>query len=159
MHNLKFFLMTTAGANPYCSHSLGHGLGAAYGIPHGTTTSNSCSFYKSQAKSHCTGITSCVTLAPVVHFKAEHDPLAAKQLLRILPFLGIVPNPKADDSKNAHAVGDAIAKLVDTLGLTTRLTEYNVPYTDAEKLALHGLGGDKNSPLLSYAIELVQSLY
>ncbi|KAK9380577.1 alcohol dehydrogenase-8 [Kockiozyma suomiensis] len=121
------------------SHSLGHGLGAAYGIPH--------------------GITSCVTLAPVVHFKAEHDPLAAKQLLRILPFLGIVPNPKADDSKNAHAVGDAIAKLVDTLGLTTRLTEYNVPYTDAEKLALHGLGGDKNSPLLSYAIELVQSLY
>jgi alcohol dehydrogenase class IV len=34
------------------SHALGHKLGAAYSIPH--------------------GITSCLTLAPVVAFKAEH---------------------------------------------------------------------------------------
>lgn len=85
------------------SHSLGYALGSPYGIPH--------------------GITSCLTLANVVKLKAN-NPKEAEKIARILPFIG--QNRSGNDREDATNVGDAIAKLVEELGLETNLRKYNV---------------------------------
>jgi 3-oxoacid CoA-transferase len=111
------------------SHSIGHAIGATYSIPH--------------------GITSCLTLAPTVHFKAS-NPEEAKQIARIVPFIG--KQSTGSDEKDAHIVGDAIADLVERLGHKTTLTavsslvfffatpltslKYDVPTGDAEEEAI-----------------------
>ena len=81
------------------SHSIGHAIGATYSIPH--------------------GITSCLTLAPTVHFKAS-NPEEAKQIARIIPFIG--KQSTGSDEKDSHVVADAIAGLVEELGHKTTLT-------------------------------------
>ncbi|KAF1996669.1 hypothetical protein P154DRAFT_547794 [Amniculicola lignicola CBS 123094] len=95
------------------SHSIGHSIGATYSIPH--------------------GITSCLSLAPTVHFKAS-NPEEAKQIARIVPYIG--KQSTGSDEKDSHIVGDAIAGLVETLGHKTTLTAYNVPTGDAEEEAI-----------------------
>ncbi|KAK7205758.1 alcohol dehydrogenase IV [Myxozyma melibiosi] len=119
------------------SHRLGHALGAKYGIPH--------------------GITSCATLAASVNYKATSDPYAAAQLQRAIPFLGL--DQASDAETRGRAVAAAIARLVDTLGLTTKLGEYSVPVADVPKIALHAVGGDPESPEYGAVQELVRSLY
>lgn len=81
------------------SHSIGHAIGATYSIPH--------------------GITSCLSLAPTVHFKAS-NPEEAKQIARIIPYIG--KESTGSDEKDAHVVADAIAELVEGLGHKTTLT-------------------------------------
>lgn len=81
------------------SHSIGHAIGATYSIPH--------------------GITSCLSLAPVVHLKASNAD-EAKQIARIIPY--IRKQSTGDDEKDSHIVADAIANLVEKLGLKTTLT-------------------------------------
>jgi alcohol dehydrogenase YqhD (iron-dependent ADH family) len=81
------------------SHSIGHAIGATYAIPH--------------------GVTSCLSLAPVVRLKAS-NPDEAKQIARINPYIG--KQSTGDDRKDAQVVADAIANLVDELGLKTTLT-------------------------------------
>lgn len=81
------------------SHSIGHAIGATYGIPH--------------------GITSCLSLAPTVHFKAS-NPEEAGQIARIMPYIG--KQSTGSDEKDAHVVADAIAALVEQLGHKTSLT-------------------------------------
>ena len=81
------------------SHSIGHAIGATYAIPH--------------------GITSCLSLAPVVRLKAS-NPDEAKQIARIIPYIG--KQSTGDDSKDAQVVAEAIAELVNELGLKTTLT-------------------------------------
>lgn len=81
------------------SHSIGHAIGATYMIPH--------------------GITSCLTLAPTVHFKAS-NPEEAKQIARIIPYIG--QQSAGSDEKDSHIVADAIAGLVEQLGHKTTLT-------------------------------------
>lgn len=85
------------------SHSIGHAIGATYAIPH--------------------GITSCLSLAPTVHFKAS-NPEEAKQIARIIPYIG--KQSTGSDEKDAHIVGDAIASLVEELGHKTTLTAVSV---------------------------------
>lgn len=81
------------------SHSIGHAIGATYSIPH--------------------GITSCLSLAPTVHFKAS-NPEEAKQIARIIPYIG--KQSTGSDEKDSHVVADAIAGLVEELGHKTTLT-------------------------------------
>jgi len=81
------------------SHSIGHAIGATYSIPH--------------------GITSCLSLAPTVHFKAS-NPEEAKQIARIVPYIG--KQSTESDEKDSHIVADAIAGLVEELGHKTTLT-------------------------------------
>jgi 3-oxoacid CoA-transferase len=81
------------------SHSIGHAIGATYAIPH--------------------GITSCLSLAPTVHFKASNSE-EAKQIARIIPYIG--KQSTGSDEKDSHVVGDAIARLVEELGHKTTLT-------------------------------------
>ncbi|KAF1937892.1 alcohol dehydrogenase [Clathrospora elynae] len=95
------------------SHSIGHAIGATYSIPH--------------------GITSCLSLAPTVNFKAS-NPEEAKQIARIIPYIG--KQSLGSDEKDAHAVGDAIAGLVEELGHKTTLTAYDVPPGNAEEEAI-----------------------
>jgi len=102
------------------SHSIGHAIGASYSIPH--------------------GITSCLSLAPTMHFKAS-NPDEARQIARIVPYLG--KQSTGNDEKDAHMVGDAIAELVEKLGHKTTLSAYKVPTGDDEEeaiatRALHG---------------------
>jgi 3-oxoacid CoA-transferase len=111
------------------SHSIGHAIGATYSIPH--------------------GITSCLSLAPTVHFKASH-PEEAQQIARIMPYIG--KQSSGSDEKDSHTVGDAIADLVERLGHKTTLTavshtsavfaalltyaKYDVPTGEAEEEAI-----------------------
>ncbi|KAF2009814.1 hypothetical protein BU24DRAFT_400279 [Aaosphaeria arxii CBS 175.79] len=95
------------------SHSIGHAIGATYSIPH--------------------GITSCLSLAPTVHFKAQ-NPDEARQIARIIPYIG--RQSTGNDEEDSHVVADAIAQLVEVLGHKTTLTSYNVPTGDAEEEAI-----------------------
>ncbi|KAF3050286.1 hypothetical protein E8E11_009011 [Didymella keratinophila] len=126
----KLFLACYASLFPFLfsggvglSHSIGHAIGASYAIPH--------------------GITSCLSLAPVVRLKAS-NPHEAKQIARIIPYVS--KKSTGDDSKDAQVVADAIANLVEELGLKTTLTAYNVPAGDEEEdaIASRALHGDKD---------------
>lgn len=86
------------------SHTLGYAIGSPYGVPH--------------------GVTSCITLAAVVKMKAETDERAAREISRMAPFVG--SQRTGDEKKDAIAVGDAIQKLVNELGLTTKLKDKNI---------------------------------
>ncbi|KAM5492259.1 hypothetical protein MaudMau93_001563 [Microsporum audouinii] len=119
------------------SHTIGHVIGATYAIPH--------------------GITSCISLAKTVHFKAARNPEEAHQIAKILPYIGLTCS--GDDSRDANAVGDAIAKLVESLELKSTLTEFSVKPGDADTIALRALKGDKKDPNLPALFELIHSLY
>jgi alcohol dehydrogenase class IV len=104
----KLFLACYASLFPFLytggvglSHSIGHALGATYEIPH--------------------GITSCLSLAPVVAFKAKTQPNEAKMIARVLPAIG--KKSEGSDEKDALEVSKAIAGLVEELGHKTSLTE------------------------------------
>ena len=108
----KLFLACYASLFPFLfsggvglSHSIGHAIGATYAIPH--------------------GVTSCLSLAPVVRLKAG-DPSEAKQIARILPYIN-QPN-SGDDSEDARMVAESIASLVNQLGLKTTLTAVSLAH-------------------------------
>ncbi|KAJ4322056.1 hypothetical protein N0V94_002635 [Neodidymelliopsis sp. IMI 364377] len=141
----KLFLACYASLFPFLfsggvglSHSIGHAIGASYAIPH--------------------GITSCLSLAPVVHSKAN-NPDEAKQIARIVPYIN--KSSTGDDNKDAHVVADAIADLVEQLGLKTTLTAYNVPTGDEEEnaIASRALHGDKDHRDFANLKQIVRALY
>ena len=108
----KLFLACYASLFPFLfsggvglSHSIGHAIGATYAIPH--------------------GITSCLSLAPVVRLKAK-NPDEAKQIARIIPYIN--QQTAGDNVRDAQNVADAIANLVDKLDLTTTLTAVSCDY-------------------------------
>lgn len=86
------------------SHALGHQLGA-YGVPH--------------------GITSCITLAPVLRFIALHTGTRQWQIARTLNL--------------GAPLADAVAALVDRLGLPSRLRETSVARDDLPAIAAAAL--------------------
>jgi alcohol dehydrogenase class IV len=117
---------------------VGHALGATYAIPH--------------------GITSCLTLSPVIAYKARTNPAEANQIARLVPFLGLAD--AGSDKENALAVAEKVAQLVDELGLKSSLTEYNVPHTKEEMEAIaeraaHAKEGDN----FNAVVEIVRDLY
>jgi 3-oxoacid CoA-transferase len=117
---------------------IGHALGATYQIPH--------------------GITSCLTLAPVLQHKAVTNAAEANQIARLVPYLGLPQ--KSSDKENALTVAEKVASLVEELGLKSTLTEYNVPNTEEEieaiaERALHTREGDE----FNAVVRLVKGLY
>ena len=118
------------------SHALGHALGSPYSIPH--------------------GITSCLTLASVVRLKAG-DPAAATQIARALPFVG--GKRSGDDREDAIRVGDAIERLVEELGLRSRLEEYHVAEDQAGTIAKTATGGKEEGEVYEAVLGLVRGLY
>ena len=87
------------------SHSIGHALGATYSIPH--------------------GITSCLTLAPVIELKSHTKPEEARQIARILPYIG--KESTGSNEEDASLVSKAIADLVAGLGHKSTLTQVWFP--------------------------------
>ena len=117
-HRTKLFLACYSSLFPFLytggvglSHSIGHAIGATYAIPH--------------------GITSCLTLAPTVHFKAG-NPEEARQIARIVPYIG--KESTGSDEGDAHVVADAIAGLVEELGHKTTLTAVCYALFDMERV-------------------------
>lgn len=98
------FLGTNMKGGLGLSHGLGYALGSPYGIPH--------------------GITSCLTLGHVVKLKAEMDANAARQVARLLPFIG--ETASGDERRDAERVGERILGLVKELGLDYDLRNYSV---------------------------------
>ncbi|KZS86907.1 alcohol dehydrogenase IV [Sistotremastrum niveocremeum HHB9708] len=119
------------------SHALGHKLGARYSIGH--------------------GITSCLTLAPTVHYKATSASEEDKQWLSDALFYLRIPTTGSLES-DVHTLADAIDKLVAELGLKTNLEEQNVPRADAESIAAQAIGG-KDGPEYPHVVDLVKSLW
>jgi alcohol dehydrogenase class IV len=118
------------------SHTLGYALGSPYGIPH--------------------GVTSCLTLGHVVKLKAQ-DPEAARQLARMLPFVG--QGSTGDNRHDAEGVGQAILDLVSQLGLKTTLTERGVSHDQIPIITQRALGGVESGQLYDIVKNLVEKLF
>ena len=122
-----------------CPHvrDAGHALGATYQIPH--------------------GITSCLTLSPVLRYKSR-NPAEASQIARLVPFLGL--NDAGSDRLNALAVAGKVSELVQTLGLKSTLSEYDVPRTpkEMEKIAERATRSRDNDDYKA-VVEMVKDLY
>ncbi|PBP15575.1 alcohol dehydrogenase IV [Diplocarpon rosae] len=130
-----FPLMLSGGVG--LSHSTGHALGATYDIPH--------------------GITSCLTLAPVLALKAKTRPDEAKMVARVIPYIG--ETSRGSDEEDALVVSRAIASLVDGLGHASTLTQYGVPPGEEESIASHALVGGKEHPDFNNLVEIIHALY
>ncbi|KAH9894929.1 iron-containing alcohol dehydrogenase [Cubamyces lactineus] len=119
------------------SHALGHKLGARYSIPH--------------------GITSCLTLAPVVALKAEVASKEDKEWLAGALFHLRQPSTGSLERDVLKLSAD-IQKLVDDLGLHSTLSEYKVPREDLPQIAQLAVGA-QDDPLLPKVVALLESLY
>ncbi|KAK4691374.1 hypothetical protein P7C71_g5614, partial [Lecanoromycetidae sp. Uapishka_2] len=115
------------------SHSMGYALGSPYGIPH--------------------GITSCISLGAVVKLKAQ-TPTDAVQIARALPFIG--ESRTGDDKKDAIRFGGAIEKLVQDLGLETKLEDYKVGTDQVPVIARTATKSD-SGPLFDGVSKIVES--
>ncbi|KAA1476790.1 iron-containing alcohol dehydrogenase [Dentipellis sp. KUC8613] len=118
------------------SHALGHKLGAAYSIPH--------------------GITSCLTLAPVVRLKARIGSQEDKEWLAGALYHLREPSTGSLDG-DVLRLADLIQGLVDGLGLKSTLTEYNVPREDVPKIAERALGG--KTEIHGDVVKVLEGLY
>ncbi|KAH8078071.1 iron-containing alcohol dehydrogenase [Cristinia sonorae] len=121
------------------SHSLGHRLGAAYEIPH--------------------GITSCLTLPPIIAVKADFATEDDKKWLADTLFYLSVPSTGSREG-DIRKLSELTYKLVEDLGLKSTLTEYNVPREDLPKIARHALPKEpEDSPLFKRTIQALESLF
>lgn len=119
------------------SHSMGYALGSPYGIPH--------------------GVTSCLTLGPVMKLKARASKDDAAQIARILPVIG--QRRSGDDVADAVKAGDAVSDLVQRLGLKTTLTERGVGPDQLEIIVKRATGGQTEGPVYDAVKNLTKSLY
>lgn len=118
------------------SHGLGYALGSPYGIPH--------------------GYTSCLTLGKVVQLKAQSGGDAASQIARATSAAGV--QRSGDDVKDAVEVGKAVEKLVDDLGLKTKLDDWKVG-KDQDKVVVKTATKQEEGPVFDAVLKLVQSLW
>ncbi|KAF5370688.1 hypothetical protein D9758_002000 [Tetrapyrgos nigripes] len=119
------------------SHTLGHKLGAAYSIPH--------------------GITSCLTLAPVVKLKAEVASQEDKECLAASLFYLGKPSTGTLEG-DVRLLSTLITELVSNLGLHSNLTHYKVPREDIHKLAVSSVGSEED-PDVEKVKKLLEDLY
>ncbi|EME79549.1 uncharacterized protein MYCFIDRAFT_61341 [Pseudocercospora fijiensis CIRAD86] len=133
--SLGFLALNVKGALGL-SHTLGYALGSPFGIPH--------------------GVTSCLTLGHVVKLKAESSEEDAAQLARMAPFIGIAKS--GDNKKDGIAVGDAILKLVQDIGLKTTLTEKGVGKDKVDWIVKTATGLE-SGPVYDKVKQLVENLY
>ncbi|TCD71618.1 hypothetical protein EIP91_007365 [Steccherinum ochraceum] len=119
------------------SHALGHRLGASYSIPH--------------------GITSCLTLAPVVAIKAKHATPDDKKWLADALFFLSEPSTGSLEG-DVKKLSDLIYRLVKGLGLKSTLEEYKVPDTDIEAIARHGVPNVEQEELFKDTVAALKSL-
>lgn len=119
------------------SHTLGHKLGATYGIPH--------------------GITSCLTLAAVVNLQAEIASQEDKEYLAETLLYLREPSTGTVDG-DVRKLSSMITSLVQGLGLEKTLSQYGVPTTDIEQIAIRAVG-QENQELFSKVKVILESIY
>ncbi|KAG1867345.1 alcohol dehydrogenase IV [Suillus subluteus] len=119
------------------SHTLGHKLGATYGIPH--------------------GITSCLTLAPVVNLQAEIASQEDKEYLAEALLYLREPSTGSVDG-DVRKLSSMITSLVQELGLQRTLSQYGVPTTNIEQIAIRAVG-QEDEELLSKVKIVLESIY
>ncbi|KAG1862582.1 alcohol dehydrogenase IV [Suillus subalutaceus] len=119
------------------SHTLGHKLGATYGIPH--------------------GITSCLTLAPVVNLQAEIASQEDKEYLAEALLYLREPSTGSVDG-DVRKLSSMITSLVQELGLQRTLSQYGVPTADIEQIAIRAVG-QEDEELLSKVKIVLESIY
>ncbi|KAF9792661.1 alcohol dehydrogenase IV [Thelephora terrestris] len=101
------------------SHDLSKRVGASYNVPH--------------------GISSCITLPPVVAIQTEFAASDDKEALaRGLTASG-KPSTGSIDG-DIIAFSSEITNLIDSLGLTTRLSDYNIPREDIPRIVEKAIG-------------------
>lgn len=93
------------------SHALGHQLGSRCDVPH--------------------GVTSCIFLPAVMRFLA---PALAERMVPIAAALGVDTQSRTAE-ESALAAADAVAALVERLGLPSRLRDVGVTEADLEPIA------------------------
>ncbi|KIY50306.1 Dehydroquinate synthase-like protein [Fistulina hepatica ATCC 64428] len=119
------------------SHTIGYKIGPTYGIPH--------------------GITSCLSLAPVVKLQADVASPEDKKWLAGSLFCINEPSTGSVEA-DIRKFSDCIQKLVLTLGLQTSLSEYEVPKADLTKIAERTLGTSEH-PLYPQVVDILESIY
>jgi len=119
------------------SHGLGHKLGATYGIPH--------------------GITSCLTLAPTIALQSRIASQEDKASLSEALFYLHQPSSGSVE-KDVQRLSQLISNLVNDLGLTSNLAEYDVPEEDLPKIAELAIGS-KIEPTFTLVTNLLKGLY
>lgn len=125
------------------SHALGYALGSPYGIGH--------------------GLTSCISLAPVVKLKARQNKDNAASLAAILPFIG--ETRSGEDVRDADLVSNRIGSLVEQIGLKTNLTAEGVSKKEADIICARATmlpsGGEtaEDKQLWDSVRELVDTLW
>lgn len=143
------------------SHSLGHALGSPYGIPrklflssrfHGIAKMND------NADKNTDGETSCLTLGPVVIFKAQNSPEDAKQIARLLTACGGGP-PSGEDLNDALEVGKRITEIGNILCLRRSLTERGIDRDQIPIIVERATGGLKEGLVYDGVTRLVEGFY
>ncbi len=118
---MSYFAPAAAASYAGLSHTIGKRIGATYEVPH--------------------GVTSCILLPHVMRFKAENSEDAAR-IAPIGHMLGLTGDT-APDREAALAAADAVARLVQSLELPTRLRDTKVPQADFVQIA-HASMGESN---------------
>ncbi|KAF9269251.1 iron-containing alcohol dehydrogenase [Marasmius fiardii PR-910] len=119
------------------SHAMGHKLGARYSIPH--------------------GITSCLTLAPVVKLKAEVSSQEDKEWLAGALF-HLRKSSTGSLEGDVGLLSESIQELVENLGLKSALSQYKVPKEDLADLTTKSVGRE-DDPTWEKVFKILESLY
>ncbi|KAL5524167.1 hypothetical protein ACEPAG_8340 [Sanghuangporus baumii] len=133
----------TKSASTGLSHALGHRLGSKYKIPH--------------------GITSCLTLAPVIALQAQFaSPEDKEALARTLFYLKIESAGSVE--ADVRLLARTVEHLVAQLGLSTSLGDYGVPREDLLQIAQNALREagrieSGRNPRSESIVEMLEGLY
>jgi alcohol dehydrogenase class IV len=104
------------------------------------------------------GETSCLTLGPVVIFKAKSSQEDAEQISRLLSITGGRPTGNGED--DAVEVGQRIISLVEALGLhPPTLTERGIGKEQIPIIVQRATGDMKEGPLHDSITDFVEKLY
>jgi alcohol dehydrogenase class IV len=114
------------------SHKLSKAFGTRFGVPH--------------------GITSCITLPPVMRYMAQTH---AAALARMAHTLGVA-TPDTPAQEAAFAAAAAVADLVYRLGLPGRLRDADVPREAIPSIAADAVGG---GPQQTDAIDILEAAW
>lgn len=119
------------------SHSVGHKIGARYGIPH--------------------GITSCLTLAPAVALQAQVGTQENKEF--VAAALRHIGEPSTGTVEgDILKFSELVQRLIQDLGLHSRLSDYNVPRGDLRDVAVQALGGEDHTDL-EKVVKMLEDMY
>jgi alcohol dehydrogenase class IV len=131
---MSYFGPVSAGAAAGLSHTIGKRIGATYAVAH--------------------GVTSCILLPHVMRYKAASAGDAAR-LAAMARGLSLADG-QVPDHEAALRAAEAVAFLVQDLGLPSRLRDVKVPAEDFEQIARASVG---EGPQMADVIQILQKAW